>query len=183
MKIQATILLAAFGCTAAVTSPTAARIHAARQSNSSPQPLNASINEIGIRRHALSMVAPLFPDESVRLGHEGVAVAGIQFAPTGQMERVEILEAPDSFIAASMREALSKWTLRLEGPTPPRMSSKATYYFVISSGKGAVFAPAGAPLAHEWNARTTIIERRSTRAPAHVLPTNSNPILLHPRAK
>jgi hypothetical protein len=159
--MSAATVLVVLGATLSALPSGPVRVDAARQANAPSQPLNASVNEVGIRRYATNVVPPGYPDESVRLGHEGVAVAGIQFAPTGQMERIEILEAPDSFIAASMKEALAQWTLPQQGAAPPRMSSKATYYFVISAGKGSVFAPAAAPLARDWNSRTTILDRQS----------------------
>lgn len=161
MRISATIVLIMLGAAMSALPSGAVRINAASQANASTEPLNASMNEVGIRRYVTNVVHPAYPEESLRLGHEGVAVAAIQFAPTGQMARIEILEAPDSFIAASMEEVLAKWTFPFKTSTPPRMSSKATYYFVITAGKGTVFAPAGAPLARDWNSRSTISDRQS----------------------
>ncbi|MEZ5318424.1 MAG: hypothetical protein R2752_13570 [Vicinamibacterales bacterium] len=125
----------------------------------------ATITEVGIRVYALNQVAPMFPDASLRLGHEGVAVAAMRFAPSGAVEWIEVLEAPDPEMADALRAAVQQWTLPIklyEGVKPPHMESKATFYFLIREGEGHVLAPADAPLASEWHPRTTILERLAT---------------------
>lgn len=125
----------------------------------------ATTSEGVLRRSARPQVHPKYPEESLGLGHQGVAVVELEFAPSGDLARVDILEAPDEWVAAAMGEALRQWRLPMktvDGLAPPRMIAKATYYFVISDEKGNVFEPERAPMARQWDSRSTVLDRRST---------------------
>jgi Gram-negative bacterial TonB protein C-terminal len=94
---------------------------------------------------------PPFPHESLTKRHSGVSVAEITFSAMGAVTRIDVLEAPDEWIARSMRDTLQKWRLpeARQGGQPIGISAKVTYYFVIEGAIGKVLDPLQAPLARK----------------------------------
>jgi Rhodanese-like domain len=107
-----------------------------------PQQRVATTSEVGLRQMAVTTVTPSYPEESVKAGTSGVAVAGVAAAAAGGAPTVEILEAPDAAIADAVRAALSKWKFP---PVQFATSARLTFYFRIEQGKGRVLNPQEMP--------------------------------------
>jgi outer membrane biosynthesis protein TonB len=96
-----------------------------------------------LRKAASRLVVPLFPRESLHARHQGVAVAEVTFGTTGKIERVDVLDAPDTWILAAMLDAVRRWELpsATHGSHPVSLTGKLTYYFLIRGGVGVVMDP------------------------------------------
>ncbi len=124
-------------------------------------------SEVTLRRMALTSVTPTYPASSVKAGLSGIAVADLVTAPAGDVQSVEILEAPDPAIGEAVRAALGQWKF----PAMPRpMQAKMTFYFRIEQGKGRVVSPQDIPGGPR-------IERRP---PANFTPENPPPVAKPP---
>ena len=91
---------------------------------------------------ATAVVMPIYPQESIRNGSSGVAVALVALDSAGRVRWVEVLEAPDAAIGNSVRSALAQWVFQ-----PPRVEDSNTslevrgrviLYFVVDDGKRVV---------------------------------------------
>jgi outer membrane biosynthesis protein TonB len=102
-------------------------------------PATARVSEGVVRRKASAQPVPPFPHESLTKRHSGVSVAEITFSAMGAVTRIDVLEAPDEWIARSMRDTLQKWRLpeARQGGQPIGISAKVTYYFVIEGAIGS----------------------------------------------
>jgi hypothetical protein len=101
--------------------------------------------EIPIQRFhglAASTVVPVYPPTSLQHGTAGVAVARLSVDSLGRVSNVEVLEAPDEAIKASLEAALVAWRFP---STPTRegsaMQGRVVWYFVIDNGRGLVLTP------------------------------------------
>lgn len=104
------------------------------------------------RKHLINGSLPTYPASSLRSGREGVAVASIVAGRDGQVETIELLQAPDEAIGRAVEEALEQWTFT-PGRAPlgdggslvdVRIESRLTFYFRIVDGTGVVLSPAEA---------------------------------------
>ena len=102
-------------------------------------------DELGFRRAAIRQVVPSYPTSLLSIGVSGVAVANVALQGDGTVDHVEILQAPHRDIAEAMVTALKQWTfppVRLPGTyLNATVSSKITYYFSVSEGRGVVRSP------------------------------------------
>ena len=71
----------------------------------------ASTSQLAIEDLATRKPFPRYPSASLDDGTTGVAVASILLGFDGRMERVDVLEAPDSHVADAVRDALGQWVL------------------------------------------------------------------------
>jgi len=98
----------------------------------------ARLDEAIVWLTATKTVRPAYPAASVAAGRQGVAVASIVGAADGLMERVDVLEAPDSRVAEAVRNALMQWVfepLTVEGESERlRIQGKVTFYFLLDDG-------------------------------------------------
>jgi hypothetical protein len=99
-------------------------------------------SETSLRRIAVTAVTPEYPASSVRSGVSGIAVADVVAAPTGGVQSIEILEAPDQAIADAVRAAINQWKFPA---TVYPTQAKLTFYFRIEHGKGRVLHPQDMP--------------------------------------
>lgn len=90
---------------------------------------------------------PAFPEESKRNKTAGVAVAFLHIDDKSHVEKVEILEAPDSFIDSFIKDAVinavKQWAFK---PThfrgePIKVQGKLTFYYVINNKEARVENP------------------------------------------
>jgi TonB family protein len=106
----------------------------------------AHLDEFALRKSVKNIVQPVYPDESVRRGSSGVAVADLDIGPDGRVKAATILQAPDEATGKSVVEALRQWTFgttTLKGSTSPlEILGKVTFYFAIVGGRGKVMSPA-----------------------------------------
>lgn len=96
----------------------------------------------------------MYPERSIRQGKSGVVVAEVHSSPQGTVTAVDILEAPDLAIGASVRRALAQWEFRVGDPLknggPVELSAKLVFYFEIQHGKGSVLYPSEAGYVGHW---------------------------------
>jgi len=102
----------------------------------------ARSSEAGLWETVQKWPLPKYPEESLRKGASGVAVAELQIGSDGHVRKVTILEAPDGRTAASTQQALRTWTfapLRLQGVDGAvPVTGKITLYFCAERGTGRV---------------------------------------------
>lgn len=82
-----------------------------------------------------------YPAPSLTAKREGVLVAQVRVSPTGAMDTVEVLQAPDEHLAAAAKAGLMNWTFRpMQAPSgaPTAVRSKLVLYCLISDGVGTV---------------------------------------------
>src|SRR5262249_36643460 len=99
------------------------------------------VAETSLRRAATRMVMPEYPKGEEQLN--GVAVAEITTDVSGNLSRVDILEAPSKSAADSMKNAISQWKFKLSyrDGKAVRYLSKLTFYFSYNHGKRQVRNP------------------------------------------
>jgi len=97
------------------------------------------------------MITPEYPRTSKLAKHQGVAVAELETNTRGEVESVEILEAPDADVGRSLERALRKWRLSplTINKEPCRIRGKVTYYYRLVQDVGRVLPPADAAALHE----------------------------------
>ena len=128
----------------------------------------ASTSQLAIEDLATRKPFPRYPGMSLGNGTTGVAVASILLGFDGRMERVDVLEAPDSHVADAVRDALGQWVLppiRFDNDpgVPYKGMATMVFYFLIVEGEGRVVS--GPVLAAE----------RSTARPADGRPADDRP--------
>jgi len=114
------------------------------------------VAEANFRRSALKNPIPQYPERSLAAGTSGVSVARVTAGLDGAIENVQVLEAPDEYIAAAMRQALDKWVVRptqvTGAPGKSKRRARVTFYFRIDRGNPLVLSPeqalAGLPVPH-----------------------------------
>jgi TonB family protein len=97
-----------------------------------------------IRRMALASPIPRYPDSSLVNRTEGLVAAAIAVNAQGRITSIEILEAPDSAMGRSAREALWRWRFRISSEMSKRrtrITSRVVFYFVLDHGRGMVLNP------------------------------------------
>lgn len=98
--------------------------------------------------YVLNTVMPTYPAESLRLGHQGVAVAEVRVSGQGRLLDERVLQAPDKAIGEAVAYALKQWRFRSAHGSkgqPKVALSKLTFYFVIRGGDGVVLNPSQMP--------------------------------------
>jgi TonB family protein len=103
------------------------------------QDVRARLSGPTLRRFATFTVSPVYPAASLRRGSSGVAVVELSVLPSGTVERADVLEAPDSYIANAVRKAVRQWKFRL--PEPMTAKSRLAFYFSVENGQGKVLTP------------------------------------------
>ena len=146
MKMAVTCALAiAFACGAELDLWSMARAHAPVLQG----PDTVRIQEASLRRSTTVSPTPEYPRASLERQIGGVAVAAVFIGLDGRTEKVEILEAPDSDIAAAVEAAMMRWVVPWQtgpaGESAKPRTSKLTFYFQITDGKGRVLNPAEMP--------------------------------------
>jgi hypothetical protein len=112
------------------------------------RPCDRVTNERGFRQaFTVSVVEPIYPEESIRAQHSGIAIARICVAAgSTSVTSIEVVAAPDEAIARSMKTALQQWRFALvdrrDGrQTPFSAGTKVTYYFTEQAGRWVVLNP------------------------------------------
>ena len=107
------------------------------------RPVN--LREMSLRQAAATKPMPEYPRASVAKKTTGVAVVTVAVGANGNVEKVDILEAPDDAIAGSVRNAVMRWTVPWktgpDGEAARPRTGKLTFYFRIAGGVGRVFNP------------------------------------------
>lgn len=103
-----------------------------------------NVAELTLRRGATKMVMPEYPSESVKNHSTGIAVAQIEINADGEVDKLEVLEAPDLPIKNEVSGAVKQWRFQpqtIHG-SPVRIRGKLTFYFVFDEeGRATVKNP------------------------------------------
>jgi rhodanese-related sulfurtransferase len=110
-------------------------------------PMQDAVNrsEWGIRSAATTAPKPDYPVASLTTKGAGVVVASVRFDLDGKVGALDILESPDPYTAAAVRDALARWVVPpaqlLGRETKSPIRGKLTFYFQVRDGKGVVLDP------------------------------------------
>lgn len=101
------------------------------------------IGEERLRKLAISFPMPEYPRKSKQNRATGVSVTKFFVDESGNVESIEVLQAPDRYIEASLVAAINKWKFQpysSDGQTK-RILGKLTFYFALDRGRGRVENP------------------------------------------
>ena len=101
------------------------------------------VTEATLRKYAVKLVLPDYPEASRQRHAKGVAVAQIDVDAQGSVKQAEVLESPDALTKEAVAAAVRQWQFKpatIGGKAVP-ISGKLTFYFVIERGKGRVKHP------------------------------------------
>ena len=102
------------------------------------------VGEDGMRKSAAKKVMPVYPEEAVKKGQQGVVVVEAQYDGKGDVTEAAALEAPAATLGQAVVDAVKQWKFKpssLEGE-PISVRGKLTFYFVIDKDrKGRVENP------------------------------------------
>ncbi|HVF54971.1 MAG TPA: energy transducer TonB [Pyrinomonadaceae bacterium] len=112
--------------------------------SANPQKLQfVTVHEETLRRYAVEVVNPSYPQRAVKRSAQGVAVIQLDVNEQGSVSRAEVLEAPDPLISEAVAAAVKKWKFKpptIRGSAVP-IRGKLTFYYMIKDGKGRVENP------------------------------------------
>ncbi|HLG17705.1 MAG TPA: energy transducer TonB [Blastocatellia bacterium] len=86
---------------------------------------------------------PDYPPRSAKNRATGVSVTELEINEAGNVERVDVLQAPDEYIEAALINAISRWKFEpsMHKGRAWRVKGKLTFYFVVERGKARVMNP------------------------------------------
>ncbi|HKV37854.1 MAG TPA: energy transducer TonB [Blastocatellia bacterium] len=101
------------------------------------------VSEASLRKAAVKIVTPEYPEDSKKARATGVAVASVGTDTSGNVESVEIVEAPDSSIKKAVDSAVRQWRFgqAFAGGKPVKVLGKLTFYYIIDSDGARVENP------------------------------------------
>jgi len=112
--------------------------------SAAPQgPNEIRLSEGPLRKRAVKVISPRFPEDPEKRGVAGVAVAEIQIDRAGKVSAVRVLQAPDPAIEKAVAEAVKEWRFEpaMVGGAAVRVRGKLTFYYVVDRGRGVVRSP------------------------------------------
>jgi len=101
------------------------------------------IGEESLRKLAIRSPTPEYPTTSKQNRATGVSVTKFYVDEKGNVENIQVLQAPDQFIEVSLVKAISQWKFKpyhFNGRTT-RVLGKLTFYFSLERGRGRVQSP------------------------------------------
>ena len=101
------------------------------------------IGEESLRKLAIRSPTPEYPTTSKQNRATGVSVTKFYVDEKGNVENIQVLQAPDRFIEASLVKAISQWKFQpyhFNGRIV-RVLGKLTFYFSLERGRGHVQNP------------------------------------------
>lgn len=108
---------------------------------------NAHVYEPVIRGEAINSPMPLYPEEAIRDGAQGLVDLAVRF-DEGKLTAIKILESPHPAISQAVRDAVRQWAIRptydspyRETRRPVRMLGELRFHFVIRDGVASVENP------------------------------------------
>lgn len=103
------------------------------------------VYEPAIRGEATNAPMPIYPDEAVSAGLQGLVDVAVVFDENGQFMRLKILESPGKLLSRAVEDAVTQWTQRgglfTVERTPVRTIGELRFHFVIRDGVGSVENP------------------------------------------
>jgi TonB family protein len=120
---------------------------------STPVVMSGTTSEALLRKSALTMVRPAYPEADRKAATTGVVVAAVTLTESGIVRRIKVLEAPSPSMATSVSEAVTNWHFKpwppIEG-RPVSISAKLTFYFVRDRRQYSVLNPSEAGYVGRW---------------------------------
>jgi TonB family protein len=101
------------------------------------------IGEESLRKLAIRSPTPEYPTTSRKNRATGVSITKFYVDEKGNVENIQVLQAPDQFIEASLVKAISQWKFQpyhFNGRIV-RVLGKLTFYFSLQQGRGQVQNP------------------------------------------
>lgn len=101
------------------------------------------IGEENLRKLATRSLMPEYPRKSEQNRAAGVSVTKFYVDETGNVENIQVLQAPDRYIEASLAKAISQWKFQPyhSNGRIVRVLGKLTFYFSQERGRGHVQNP------------------------------------------
>jgi hypothetical protein len=104
--------------------------------------------ELVIRHEAINAPTPVYPEEAVKAGAQGLVDLAVAFDEHGNAKVVKILESPNPEITKAVKDAVRQWTVRVlyDSPysstrRPLRLIGELRFHFVIKDGVGSIQNP------------------------------------------
>jgi TonB family protein len=108
---------------------------------------NAHVYEPVIRGYAINAPMPVYPEEAVRAGAQGLVDIAVRF-DAGKLTAIKVLDSPHPAITRAVRDAVKQWTFRAlydspdrETARPVRVLGELRFHFIIRDGVGIVENP------------------------------------------
>jgi hypothetical protein len=103
--------------------------------------------EPGIRNDAINAPMPVYPDEAVRAGAQGLVDIAVRF-DEGKFTAIKVLDSPHPAITTAVKDAVKQWTIKptYDSPyreirRPIRRYGELRFHFVIREGVPSVENP------------------------------------------
>ncbi|MDX6384120.1 MAG: Gram-negative bacterial TonB protein C-terminal [Blastocatellia bacterium] len=103
------------------------------------------VNEITVRNNTINAPLPVYPEEAIRDGAQGLVDVAVLFDENGNFQQLKRLESPHPALLKAVNDALKQWTVRVgyDSPSPAtrlpvRMFGELRFHFVIRDGVGTV---------------------------------------------
>lgn len=104
--------------------------------------------EVSIRHDAITAPMPVYPEEAIKDGAQGLVDLAVLFDEEGNFKHMKILDSPHPAISKAVGDALKQWTVKVfysspyrETRLPLRMMGELRFHFVISDGVASVENP------------------------------------------
>jgi TonB family protein len=105
---------------------------------------NAHVYEPVIRGEATNAPMPIYPEDAIKAGLQGLVDVAVVFDENGKTKRIKILESPGPSLSKAVEDAVNQWTekggLFIEG-LPVRTIGELRFRFVIRGGIASVENP------------------------------------------
>lgn len=103
------------------------------QVNGSQESIIVRVSEIALRRATINIVMPSYPEEAINQKANGIAVVELLTDGEGNVDKINILEAPHPTIRKALVAAVKQWKFKpsTANGMSVRYSGKLTFYFVI----------------------------------------------------
>ena len=101
--------------------------------------------EADLRRHATIIVMPVYPEEAISAGAQGLAQVAVLFDENGEYAGMKVLESPHPSISKAVADALKQWkiTIGYDSPNPEtrlpiREFGQVQFHFTLRDGTASV---------------------------------------------
>jgi TonB family protein len=96
-----------------------------------PQPTVLRVNERSLRKQALKVVNPEYPENSRKKKVKGKALVEVEVDENGKVAKVDVTKAPDEDIKKSVLAAVKKWEFKITSidNKPVRLKGPLTFTF------------------------------------------------------
>lgn len=121
--------------------------------------------ELVIRHEAINAPMPVYPEEAVKAGAQGLVDLVVAFDEEGNAKVVKILASPNPESSKAVKDAVKQWTVRVlyDSPSsssrrPIRLIGELRFHFVIKDGVGTIENPSEQEQASMSNAYRKVVD-------------------------